>query len=576
MLAASPWGDPGGETRRDVQLGMRLSWAARLAGSARPPRGRRARPRCWWPERFAAARELPVALQEAGTLAAGRRCPGRHLPGRAGRRLPGHARWVLAAVEDPADLWLAEAGWWSRVERDGFELLGASGLGAAPVLGAVAVLAADAHRVGAAWNGRPRRPAPGGVRCPGVNGSCRCGCSGWRWSRPGTPYGRCWSASPTPARSSWTLGPRPRRQSPPGGGTVRPAAALARSTRRGGAALLPSPPDRAGWERAGRWDLLAGEAELAERARAAIVRGRVAALAGWATADAVPGLAARLAEVGGAVVPLPRPRGADPPTLLGAAGLRRSLTPLLETYGTPPYADVDPTVLAAVAYVLMFGMMFGDVGHGVPPAAGRGGAAGGAAAPAGPLPARLAVRHAAPAWPARSSGCCMGSASGPGIVPVLWLEPLEGPVTLLLAAVAVGAVLLMAPTPLGPSTAGRRGGWPLALYTLLRRGRRGGVLRGSAWPPAVGRWAGRGRWPFGAATAAVELALAFAGFAARPAEGGAGAARPRSSCSTCWCALGSNVVSFARLAAFGLTHAALGAVVWESATGLWGGGLTAS
>jgi len=33
--------------------------------------------------------------------------------------------------------------------------------------------------------------------------------------------------------------------------------------------------------------------------------------------------------------------------------------------------------------------------------------------------------------------------------------------------------------------------------------------------------------------------------------------------------LGSNVVSFTRLAAFGLTHAALGAVVWGATAALW-------
>ena len=33
--------------------------------------------------------------------------------------------------------------------------------------------------------------------------------------------------------------------------------------------------------------------------------------------------------------------------------------------------------------------------------------------------------------------------------------------------------------------------------------------------------------------------------------------------------LGSNVVSFARLAAFGLVHAALAKVVWDATTGLW-------
>jgi V/A-type H+-transporting ATPase subunit I len=36
--------------------------------------------------------------------------------------------------------------------------------------------------------------------------------------------------------------------------------------------------------------------------------------------------------------------------------------------------------------------------------------------------------------------------------------------------------------------------------------------------------------------------------------------------------LGTNLVSFARLAAFGLTHAALGAIVWAGTTTLWDAG----
>jgi V/A-type H+-transporting ATPase subunit I len=39
--------------------------------------------------------------------------------------------------------------------------------------------------------------------------------------------------------------------------------------------------------------------------------------------------------------------------------------------------------------------------------------------------------------------------------------------------------------------------------------------------------------------------------------------------------LGSNLVSFARLAAFGLTHAALGAVVWQGTTAVWEPGIAA-
>jgi V/A-type H+-transporting ATPase subunit I len=94
---------------------------------------------------------------------------------------------------------------------------------------------------------------------------------------------------------------------PPGAGTVAPA-------------LSPSAPDLDACERQGRWDLIAGEAELEQRSRAALVRGSAAALAGWAVADAVPGLAGRLAEVGGAVVALPAPAAATRPRCCAPRG----------------------------------------------------------------------------------------------------------------------------------------------------------------------------------------------------------------------------------------------------------------
>jgi hypothetical protein len=151
VLATSPWGDLGGRTARDVQLGMRLSWAARLtridqaapwaAGAAALLVAR---------ERFAAGRELPARQRGHVTFLLGRNALEARSLAELARRLPGRARWALEAVEDPGDLWQAERGWWARVERDGFELLAAPGFGAVPVLGAVAVLAADARRVRAA------------------------------------------------------------------------------------------------------------------------------------------------------------------------------------------------------------------------------------------------------------------------------------------------------------------------------------------------------------------------------------------------------------------------------------------
>jgi hypothetical protein len=135
-----------------VQLGMRLSWLEQVGAELEraAPWAAGAAALLVARERFATGQDLPAAALgrarpllgpdalSAGTLA------------ELARRLPSRARWALEGVTDPDELWLAEAGWWSRVERDGFSLLGDPRLGPAPVLGAVAVLAADAWRVRAA------------------------------------------------------------------------------------------------------------------------------------------------------------------------------------------------------------------------------------------------------------------------------------------------------------------------------------------------------------------------------------------------------------------------------------------
>ena len=38
---------------------------------------------------------------------------------------------------------------------------------------------------------------------------------------------------------------------------------------------------------------------------------------------------------------------------------------LVQQYGVPRFGEFDPTLLFAVTYVGMFGMMFGDIGHGL-------------------------------------------------------------------------------------------------------------------------------------------------------------------------------------------------------------------
>ena len=107
-----------------------------------------------------------------------------------------------------------------------------------------------------------------------------------------------------------------------------------------------------------------GAEELERAAAAAVESGPTAALVGWAPQSEIPALARVLAPLGAAVVPLPRPKWIQPPTLLGGRGKPRTSRTLVDTYGTVPYADLDPSRIAGMAYVLMFGMMFGDVGHG--------------------------------------------------------------------------------------------------------------------------------------------------------------------------------------------------------------------
>jgi hypothetical protein len=151
-LAASPWGDPGGETAPDIRLGMRARWAARVARSGDPARTWAAGAMAVMVagELFAAGRAVrPAVLGDARALI-GSAAAGAATLDDLRARLPAGARWALAGVGSPDGLWRAEAAWWTRVEREGHLLLRDSGPGSGPVIGSAAVMAADARRVCAA------------------------------------------------------------------------------------------------------------------------------------------------------------------------------------------------------------------------------------------------------------------------------------------------------------------------------------------------------------------------------------------------------------------------------------------
>jgi V/A-type H+-transporting ATPase subunit I len=358
-------------------------------------------------------------------------------------------------------------------------------------------------------------------------------------------------------------------------GTLTPAARLLQRTPVADAVqpvLSRDEPDLDALAREGRVELLAGEAQLQERSASAVTRDLVVAMGGWVSEAAVAGLADRLGPLGGAVVPLPAPRGVDPPTLVHSRGrLNRSFAPLMDTYATVPYRDVDPTVVAGLAYVFMFGMMFADAGQGalllllgLLLRAGR--------------PARLArfrqvwLFLVGAGLSAMFFGALFGEFFGPtGVLPVLWFEPLEEPILLLEVAIGVGAVLLSGAYAIGTTNRWREGGWRYAVVApsgfagvaiFLGLGL---VLLGTYLPAA---------WlvSLGAAVVVLGLALTFVGLLATSGGGGAGVAQATIELFDGIVRLGTNVVSFARLAAFGLAHAALGAILWEGTSSLWASG----
>ncbi|MFA1542872.1 hypothetical protein [Actinomadura monticuli] len=164
-LTASSWGDPGDADPWTIRVVLRLSWASRVHALG----GRAA---AWAAgaagvlvagERFGAGRDLPQAAQERADRMLGALPVGAPALGAMVAHLGRDARWALAGIDDPADLWRAEARCWKRLEQDGSLLLRGSEFGVGPVLGAATVLAVDAWRIRAALEIAARGGGPMGA-----------------------------------------------------------------------------------------------------------------------------------------------------------------------------------------------------------------------------------------------------------------------------------------------------------------------------------------------------------------------------------------------------------------------------
>lgn len=359
---------------------------------------------------------------------------------------------------------------------------------------------------------------------------------------------------------------------PAEGETVEALRRVQRQGRPGSAAptLQAAAPDLAALERQGAAGLLAGEVDLQRHARLALEHGSFAGWVGWAPSASVEALNERLRDAGSAVVVLPTPEWTEPPTLMRPVALEQPFRPLVQTYGSVRYRDVDPTAFTAISFVAMFGMMFGDVGHGLVLALlalwlrGRRHGRLAGLRPLWAIPFAAGIAGA-------GFGLLYGEAFGPtGLVPRLWLDPLARPVPLLLVAVVAGGVLLVISYGFGIVNRWRESGFGAALLdqsgvaglTLLVGGAlfAGGFYRQFlAVEIAGGVLAGAG------------LLLLGSGLALAAGHGAAALMQVGIELVDAVVRLVSNLISFTRLAAFGLMHAALGSVVYDGAHALWGG-----
>ena len=170
-------------------------------------------------------------------------------------------------------------------------------------------------------------------------------------------------------------------------------------------------------------------------------------IVGWVPTPSLDGVTRRLREVSGDILieasAVSRSVAEESvPVVLGNPGILRSFQQFVTDYGRPRYEEIDPTVMFALTFPLLFGAMFGDVGHGA------------VLVLLGALLASRKIRR-------------LSSSAGLGIVvavcglasvvfgflygaffgiedllPALWIRPMDNIMEILIVAIGAGVVLL--------------------------------------------------------------------------------------------------------------------------------------
>ena len=124
------------------------------------------------------------------------------------------------------------------------------------------------------------------------------------------------------------------------------------------------------------------------------------------------------------------------PTLVRYPAWLRPFAPLVRSYGLPRYGEFDPTLPFALGYLMLFGAMFGDVGHGAVIAL--------LALIMGPWLKQLRWVGVAAGLSSMLFGWLYGSVFGyEDMITPVWLSPMHDPSGLLGVAVALGAGFIL-------------------------------------------------------------------------------------------------------------------------------------